>query len=192
MTGDDTARLIYLVLLGAVIGGSFLMQSRGQMSKTAQQAAIWGLIFIGVIAAVGLWDDISNDVSPRQSLTQDGTILVPQSSDGHYYLTLRLNDVPVDFVVDTGATDMVLTQADAERIGIDTENLSYFGRARTANGLVETAQIRVDQVQLENISDQSVSTSVNRGDMDMSLLGMTYLNRFNTLSFSNGQLTLSR
>ncbi|WP_208351281.1 retropepsin-like aspartic protease family protein [Pseudaestuariivita rosea] len=192
MPGGDFSQLIYLTILGLVIGGYFLMQNRQSLGKTAQQAAVWGLIFVGAIAVAGLWQDISGDVNPRQSVAQDGRIEVPRSQDGHYYLTLRLNDVPVDFVVDTGATDMVLTQRDAARIGIDPDSLSYFGRARTANGVVETAMIQIDQVELGDYRDQNVRASVNAGEMDGSLLGMIYLERFARIEISNGRLILSR
>ncbi|PKP79293.1 MAG: TIGR02281 family clan AA aspartic protease, partial [Alphaproteobacteria bacterium HGW-Alphaproteobacteria-2] len=49
MTGDDTAKLIYLVALGAVIGGWLLMQNRRRMGHLAQLAALWGFIFVGAI-----------------------------------------------------------------------------------------------------------------------------------------------
>ena len=45
MDGDNLARLIYLVLLGSVIAGYFFAQNRNNLGKTAQQAAVWGLIF---------------------------------------------------------------------------------------------------------------------------------------------------
>ena len=64
---------------------------------------------------------------------------VPRSADGHYYLTMEVNGAPIRFVVDTGATELVLSRADAERAGIDTGGLIYSGRAFTANGMVETA-----------------------------------------------------
>ena len=100
---------------------------------------------------------------------------VPRAFDGHYYLTLDLNGVPVDFVVDTGATDMVLTRADAARIGLDPDALAYTGVAGTANGQVRTARVRLDEVSLGGILDRNLPASVNEGVMDTSLLGMSYL-----------------
>lgn len=193
MNTDDTMRLIYLVLLGSVIGGYFFVSNRNRLGQMARHALLWGLIFLGVIAAVGLWGDIRNDVAPRQSALQDGSgITVPRAPDGHYYLTLRADGTAIRFVVDTGATDIVLSQQDARRAGIDLQDLVYSGVAGTANGTVRTAQARIGQLQLGPITDRDVRVSVNQGEMSHSLLGMAYLQRFGRLEISNGTLVLER
>ena len=192
MSGDDTARFIYLGLLFAVIGGVFLVENRKQMGQTVKQAAIWVLIFVGAVAGIGLWDDIRQDLAPRQTAFDGGRVEVPISDDGHYYLTLELDGTEVDFVVDTGATEMVLTLEDAERIGIDTGSLAFLGQARTANGRVATASVWVDTVRLGDVEDRNVRASVNGGELDTSLLGMAYLNRFERVEFNRNRLTLSR
>lgn len=192
MSGDEVGRLAYLVLLGIAVGGYFVAQARSSLGKTAQQAAIWGVIFIGVIAGVGLWSDIRDDVMPRQSVMNAGTIEVPRGTDGHYHLVLMLNGTSIPFVVDTGASGIVLTQDDARRIGIDTGTLAYAGSANTANGVVRTARTRVNQMQLGEIIDRDVTVYVNEGQMDGSLLGMDYLQRFSRIEIANGKLILSR
>ena len=134
MGEHDIGRLVYLGLLLVVIGGWFLLQNRKTLGKTLQMLAVWAFIFIGVIAAYGLWEDIRQTVRPQQSvLTEAGRVEVPRAADGQYYLTLDVNGAPVEFLVDTGASEVVLNNADAERAGIDTANLAYLGRARTAN-----------------------------------------------------------
>lgn len=192
MDGDDIGRLIYLVLLGAAIGGFFIVENRGQMGKMARVAAVWVLIFIGAIAAVGLWDDIKRDVSPRQSAFDGDRLEVPVAPDGHFYLTLDLDGTPVRFVVDTGASDMVLSERDARRIGIKTETLVYLGQASTANGTVATAPVRIGLVNLGGIEDRDVRATVNGGELDTSLLGMSYLSRFDKLEISRDRLVLVR
>ncbi|WP_341366262.1 TIGR02281 family clan AA aspartic protease [Yoonia sp. BS5-3] len=192
MNTDQTMQFIYLVLLGAAIGGSALVAGRRDLGKTAQHAAIWALIFIGVIGAIGLWDDISRDVAARQTVMDDGSVSVPRGPDGHYYLTLTINDVPVEFVVDTGASEMVLTRRDAQRVGIDLNDLAYSGFASTANGIVTTAPVTLGTTTLGEMSDQNLPAVVNRGDMDMSLLGMTYLGLYDRIEIFNGELVLTR
>ena len=140
MSAMDYGNLAYLILLGAVIVFWFFVQNRQSLNKTLQQGAVWGLIFVGVIAAVGLWGDIRLTVQPQQLIMEDaGRIEVPRGPDGHYYLTLDINDAPVRFVVDTGATSMVLTQEDAKRVGLDEDDVIFYSEAMTANGLVRTA-----------------------------------------------------
>ncbi|EAR49615.1 hypothetical protein OG2516_04833 [Oceanicola granulosus HTCC2516] len=192
MTGDDFARFAYLALLGIAIAGWFVVQNRGQFGKMLQQATVWGLIFLGVIAAIGLWGDIRDDVAPRQSVVSENRVEVPRGIDGHYALTLQVNGVPVDFVVDTGATEIVLSREDARRVGIDPDGLDYIGSARTANGLVGTAVVYLDSVQLGPIRDSDVRAVVNEGALFGSLLGMGYLGRFERIEISGNRLVLTR
>ncbi len=192
MTADNFASLAYLVLLGAVIGGWFLVQNRDRLGQVAQQAAVWTLIFLGAIAAIGLWSDIRDTAIPRQTMIGEARIEVPQARDGHYYLTLEVNDAPINFVVDTGASDMVLGRADARRAGIDPESLNYFGSAMTANGPVKTARVRLDSVALGDIEDEGLTAVVTDGDLDGSLLGMGYLRLFGRLEIADRKLILTR
>lgn len=185
-------QMTYLVLLGVAIAGTAIVAGRDNMGKMAQQAAIWALIFVGVVGAYGLWDDISSDVNRRQAVMTDGTVAVPRSADGHYYLTLDINDAQVDFVVDTGASQMVLSQADAARIGLDPATLRYSGTAFTANGMVRTAPVTLSAVGLGEIMDRSVPAVVNQGEMDASLLGMSYLGLFDRIEIADDKLVLTR
>lgn len=188
----DTTRLVYLVILGSVIGLWFFVQNRQSLGKLAQYAAIWGLIFLGAIAVVGLWGDIRQTVQPRQSVVAEGRIELPRAPDGHYYLTAQVNGVPLRFVVDTGASQIVLSQQDARRAGIDTGGLVYTGRAFTANGEVRTAPVRLDRVEVGPVRDTNVRAVVNGGEMAGSLLGMDYLGRFSRVEITGGQLVLER
>lgn len=193
MTSDDIGNLVYLVLLLAAVGSWVFVQNRQSLGKTAQQLAIWGLIFLGVIAAYGLWDDIRGTVMPQQAVhAETGQIIVPRARDGHYYLTLEVDGKPVNFLVDTGASDMVLNESDAHRLGIETSSLNYFGRAMTANGEVRTARVTLDSVALGGVTDKNVSAWVNEGALEHSLLGMGYLQRFAGFEIRNNELILTR
>lgn len=193
MDADNIARLTYLVLLGAALLMWFITQNRASLGKTMQMALAWVFIFIGVIAVIGLWEDIRGTVGSNSRMSvAEGRIEVPRAFDGHYYLTLKIDGEPVEFLVDTGATQMVLSHRDAERAGIDTASLNYFGRAMTANGEVRTAPVELGRVELGPFSDQGVTAWVNQGEMDASLLGMEYLQRYSSLEISNGALVLER
>ena len=193
MTADGIASLIYLTLLGVVVAGYFLLANRHQMGRIAQQGAIWALIFVGVAAGAALWDDIRSSSDTRQAVFRDGErIVTTRAPDGHYHLTLGINGSQVRFLVDTGATDMVLTLRDAQRVGLDSDDLRFVGRAATANGLVQTAPVTLDRVELGGIVDRNMPAQVSGGDMPGSLLGMRYLSRFAEVTISGDTLTLSR
>jgi aspartyl protease family protein len=195
MTPDDYGSLLYLGLLLLLIGGSYLIASRGRMGQVLTQAAIWALIFLGAVATYGLWPEIKSAMIPTQQalLTPEGqAVTVPRAVNGHYYLTLRINDVPVVFTVDTGATDLVLSRDDARAVGIRPEDLAYLGMAGTANGTVRTARVTLDEVALEQIVDRDVHAVVTDGELDGSLLGMSYLHNFSRLEIAEGELILTR
>lgn len=193
MTGDQIANLLYLVLLGSVIGGYFFVSGRAALGKTLQQALLWGLIFVGAIAVAGLWPTLVQQTSRAAVVSeQGGRVEIPRSMDGHFHVQLQINETPVNFVIDTGATDMVLTMRDAARVGIDTGSLAFVGQARTANGVVPLARVVLDDVSLGGITDRRVQASVNGGEMDGSLLGMSYLERFSRIEIEGDRLVLTR
>lgn len=191
MTGDQIASLLYLSLLGAAVLGWMLVEGRQHMGRMLRMAAIWLFIFMGAIAAVGLWGDIRSAITPVQRVS-DNRIEVPRAADNHFYLMVTINGTDIRFVVDTGATDMVLSLKDAERIGLNPDGLAFLGQAHTANGTVQTAPVRLTRVQLGPFTDTNLRASVNGGQMSGSLLGMSYLNRFSTLTISGDRLILAR
>lgn len=191
MDNDDLMRLIYLGLLLAAVGGWMLVEYRRRMGQALRTAMAWGLIFVGVAAGYGLWTDLRQDILPRQMVTAAGSLVVPASPDGHFYLTVEVNGEPVEFMADTGASNVVLSQKDARRLGIDPDSLTYLSQAMTANGPVQLARIRLPQLELGPFSDRDVPAYVTAGEMETSLLGMDYLGQFD-IGIGQGQLTLSR
>lgn len=192
MADLDITSLVYLVILLAAVVGWFMAEFSGGFGKMIRAATAWGLIFLGVIAGYGLWSDVRTELVPQQTVVDGGSAVeVPRHPGGHFRLTVALDGVPVDFLVDTGATDIVLTREDAERIGLDVDALPFIGRARTANGEVATAYTTVDEVILGPIIHRNVSVAVNEGEMPGSLLGMSYLSRFERIEISNDVLRLT-
>ncbi|MCB1335545.1 MAG: TIGR02281 family clan AA aspartic protease [Roseivivax sp.] len=193
MDGDSAMRVVYLLVLLAAVGSWFAVQNRNRLGTVMQHAAVWVLIFIGAVAAVGLWSDLKTTVAPTQAVdAQSGVVTLPRAPDGHFYVTSDVNGTPVRFVVDTGATDLVLTSQDARRAGIKTEELVYLGQADTANGVVRTAPVRLDSIAIGALIDRDVQALVNQSEMKTSLMGMRYLQRFNRVEIRNGQMVLER
>jgi len=190
MAGDTFMRVAYLVLLLVAVGGWFFAESRRDLGKNVRLALVWGLIFLGLIAGYGLWADVQRDLIPRQSVVEGGAIEVPVGADGHFHLTLELNGAPVSFIVDTGASEVVLSRDDAARIGIDPDSLRFSRTALTANGPVATARAVVESVRLGNLRDTNLAVSVNGGALDISLLGMSYLERFSSVEIAGDRMIL--
>lgn len=193
MEENDFARLIYLSVLVVAILGSVLISRRGAYGKMFRQAGVWLLIFMGLVAIVASWQEIRQSgqtMSFQQS--EDSAIIIPKEIDGHFHLTVTINDRPIEFLVDTGASDIVLTRKDAARVGFDPNRLDYWGMANTANGTVRLATIRLETVRLGEFIDKNIRASVNKAPMEKSLLGMRYLSKFRAIEISNDQMILKR
>jgi len=189
MDGDMLARLGFLAIILVALGGWALVEFRQRMGQALRMATAWGLIFVGVMAGYGLWSDISREALPRQMVSAEGQVEVPRAPDGHYYLTLAIDGTPLTFMVDTGASGMVLSLADAERVGIAVADLRFLGQAMTANGIVRTAQVTLPVVELGPFRNEGFRAYVNAGEMQGSLLGMDYLGQFR-MEFASDRLVL--
>ncbi|HHY03513.1 MAG TPA: TIGR02281 family clan AA aspartic protease [Paracoccus sp.] len=188
----DPARLAYLSLLLLALGAFVVVEFRRDAGSTTRAVLAWGLIFLAAIGAAGLWQDISREVMPRQAMLDPTRIEVPLARDGHFHLTAELNGAPVRFIVDTGASALALSPRDARRVGVDLAQLVYAGQARTANGIVPTATVRLDRVAIGDIVDENVPAMVIQADIDRSLMGMDYLRRFARISFEGDTMILER
>lgn len=191
MSGDQTASLIYLLLLGTAVAGYAVVSHRRRLGQAARHFALWGLIFAGLVAGYGLWPDIQRSVLGYQSVDAGAeSVTVPRGADGHFHLTLEINGAPVRFIVDTGASDLVLSREDAGRAGLDLSRLDFNGVAQTANGTVSTARVWLDEVTIGPRTDRGVPALVNDGEMPGSLLGIAYLDRFDEVRLADGRLTI--
>lgn len=177
MSGDDFGRLLYLGLLLAAVAGWGFAEYRGRMGQGLRSLLAWGMIFVGLMAGYGLWQDIRHDVIASQRET-GGSVEIPRSEDGHYYVTLTIGGQALTFMADTGASGVVLSKDDARALNIDPESLVYAGESSTANGIVRTARVRLQDVRLGPFQDDDIGAYVNEGDMEGSLLGMDYLGGF--------------
>ena len=191
MDGDQISRLMYLGILLVVLLGWALVEYRGRLGFAVRSAMAWGMIFLGAMAGYGLWGDIRSSILPVQAVTEGGKIEVPRAEDGHYYLTLTIDGIKVKFMADTGATNVVLSDSDARRLGIDPDGLAYLGQAETANGTVLTADVSIRNVELGPFYDAGISASVTNGAMEGSLLGMNYLGLYR-IEIDRDKMILSR
>ena len=190
---DAQARLFYLALLGMALAGGVFYNYRDRLGTAAQHAAIWVLIFLGVTIAYGFKDQLASQLYPGTAQPVDErTIALRRADDGHFYARVLVNGAEIRFMVDTGATNLVLSQQDARRIGLAMDNLNYVLPVSTANGTVYGAGVVLERVKLGGFVDTDVRAMVNGGRMSVSLLGMSYLDRFRRFSVEGDRLLLSR
>lgn len=190
-------RLVYLAILGTLLVSFALVYRQVGIGRMLQQVILWVLIILGLAAAYGLWKDAMSGaaVTTLQQTTGEGLEL-RRGRDGHFHLTLTITGPsggtpkPVRFIVDTGASDLVLSRADAAALGFGPGDLAFLGTARTANGTVRTAQVRLDRVRIGDTEQRNVRALVNEGELHVSLLGMAYLSRFSRIEMTRDRLLL--
>lgn len=112
------------------------------------------------------------------------------NDNGQFWIDATANGIAFRFLADTGATGIVFRKRDARRLGLDVDALRWDGRASTANGTVHTASARLARLTVGPFTLTDVPVSINEGELDDPLLGMTFLRRLN-VSISNGTMTLS-
>ncbi len=189
---DTLMRLVYLSVLLVGVGGFFLFR-QPHLGRRMRDLLVWGLIFAMVVIAYGFRDTLREELFPAAMLQVDAdTIELRRGSDGHFHAELEVNGTPVRFMIDTGASDMVLSLRDAGRIGFDPGRLDFTGRAQTANGSVGVAPVRLARVRLGSFTDTAVPASVSDGGLEGSLLGMSYLDRFARIEISGDTMRLTR
>ncbi len=103
------------------------------------------------------------------TLTADGR--------GHFVTTGVVNGTSLQFLVDTGATSVVLSSSDAKRVGINYLN-GPRAVSQTANGPVPVYRVKLDTLKVGDIEINNVDAMVVEGDrLPIALLGMSFLNR---------------
>jgi aspartyl protease family protein len=112
-----------------------------------------------------------------------------RSSSGHFYTHAKVNGQLVRFLVDTGATGVALTVADAERVGIDVNPASFEIVGEGAAGPVRGQLIKLDSVEVEGKLVNDVSGAVLEGS-NLSLLGQSYLTRMGEVQMSGEYMIL--
>jgi len=152
--------------------------------NTLKNLITWLLIII-VIAM--LFDSQGNKLNNRFLSTflphkgrvhGNGSIEFTKSHDGHFYIQAQINNRNITFLLDTGATDIVLSQKDAVYAGINLQNVQNFKIYETAKGRIEAGVVQIPQIRIGNFLINNVQASVNSYSMSHSLLGMSFLRYF--------------
>ena len=120
----------------------------------------------------------------------DRIITLNRSRDGHFYADVMVNGVNVNFLVDTGATNIALSEGDARRIGIDMFYLNFSMRAETASGIIKIAPTKLRSIILGETKNYDFPAFVLEGAAVNSLLGMSYLSQFAQIEINGNKMVL--
>lgn len=193
LTSDQGAYLAYDFMLLALVGAGLIGHIVSNPGQSLRNIAGWVIIFGVLGLGYSIWNGngrLASKLNPATGELAEGAITFRADLSGHYYINAEVNGTHIDFMVDTGATHIVLNKADAEKIGFDIEGLDFNMPASTANGVVYSAAVNFTSVAVGPIRMKNIDGYVNQGELDVSLLGMSFLNRLSGYEVRDGLLTL--
>ncbi|ESQ74350.1 TIGR02281 family clan AA aspartic protease [Asticcacaulis sp. AC402] len=115
---------------------------------------------------------------------------IPKAKDGHFWANASVNNTAVRFLVDTGATQVVLTPSDAQRLGFLPKDLVYDKKVITANGPSYAALVKLKSVGVGTSTVRDVDALVVQDGLNISLLGMSYLGRLSRFEATPSSMIL--
>ena len=200
LTQGQTAQLIPLLVILIVFAGG-LFTRRRNASELVGSVLLWVGIF-GVAALTYAYRDeltgvaarVAGELQPGVAVVdnQAGVATFRRGIGGHFEINATVNEHTTPMIFDTGASAVVLTIADAKAAGIDTKGLSFTIPVSTANGTGRAARVRLDRIEVGGIVRERVVAFVTEdGALDMSLLGMTFLETLSRYSVTQNSLELA-
>lgn len=197
LSGGEWLNLAYALGFLALVS-STLFARRLRLGQAVRYALIWLALVAAVLLGFTFRDELgfvgrrmTAELAPSQPLaTGPQEMAVTREEDGHFYVTGRVNDAPVRFMVDTGASDIALSPADALKIGVDPASLSFTRAFETANGLGRGAPFIADSLAVGPIRLTNVPMTINQAPMRASLLGLSYLQQLESYEVRGRRLYL--
>ncbi|PHR18330.1 MAG: TIGR02281 family clan AA aspartic protease [Hoeflea sp.] len=197
----DLASLVYLGLIGAVVGAAVVGGHRN-IGEMIRNLLIWVVLILG-LATGWLYQDQARDMvlrvagglAPGKPVTVSDAngqaVLIRKSLNGHFEAAGDVNGEPVSFLIDTGATSIALSHADALRVGFSEGDLSYTLIINTANGRARAAPVRLDTVTIGTVERQGLRAMVAEpGQLEQSLLGMNFISSLTAFEMRRDEVIL--
>lgn len=190
---QDQGRFVNLAMFAILIGSGIVYSRRVSASEVLRNVALWVGVTAVLVIAYTLYHGSGMEAEFSPSYPTEvsaSTIAFGENDRGEFEVHGTVNGTTVAFMVDTGATDIVLSPADAQRAGIDLSSLTFNRRYETANGEGRGAYARVRELKVGPIELDDVAVSVNETGMRSSLLGMAFLKKMKSFEIRGKKLYL--
>ena len=196
-TDQGSANFAYSVTMLVLVATSLVLGWRGSASLALRHAIVWiaiGFALVVVYSYRGefnsVWQRVAGEVNPAMPVQRsDAEVVLRAADDGHFYADAEINGTSIRMLADTGASMVVLSEADAERAGINVGDLNFTLVVSTANGQANAAEVTLDEVRIGSIVRQDVRAAVSRG-LSGSLLGMSFFQTLSKVSIESNELAL--
>jgi aspartyl protease family protein len=199
ISDQDEPYLVRGLILLAFLSTGIIFVRQINLGELARNVIIWAGIGAVLVLGYAYRDEVQSVVARVQSEllpsepavdARTHRLTLTADSNEDFYVYGTANGTRIRFLVDTGATDIVLSPSDASRLGIDTAALQYVRGYETANGVGAGAAYTLNNLSIGPIQMWNVPVSINRTDMHASLLGMAFLKRLRSFEFVDRKLYL--
>lgn len=127
----------------------------------------------------------------KRSQPLEREVQIVRGPNGEFALQAKINGVNAPMVIDTGATQVVLTYETAKAVGLPLELLNYDVDLETAGGHTKAARLTLDRLAIGKLVERSVpALVVPHGLMKTNLLGMSFLDRMESWDVRADRLML--
>lgn len=126
----------------------------------------------------------------RNEQWQDGQVVLPRQGDGHFYVQASIGGERLRMLVDTGASVVALTGADAEMLGFAWSESDLRPIGRGAGGVVNGLPVRIERLDVEGIEAQAVDAVIIPEGLDVSLLGQSFLSKVPNVQINGDEMRL--
>ncbi|MFT7026487.1 MAG: aspartyl protease family protein [Paracoccaceae bacterium] len=196
---DHMARLAYFSILFLIVVSSAALPrlDRGRSAESA--ILVWAGAFAALVAGYAWEDDLRAMLDQRLGMGPamaavahtPRTVQLQRTSDGHFRAMVESNGVAAPFLVDTGASLVLIRWEDAGPLGIDIASLRFITPVATANGQSMVAPVRLLEVKIGDLTVSDVRAAVAPpGALKGGLLGMSFLNRLDEITIRGDRITL--
>lgn len=120
-----------------------------------------------------------------------GELVLQQQADGHFYASPAINHVPIDALIDTGASVIALTGEDAGAIGLNWNDADVRMIGHGASGEVYGVPVRLERVELGSFEVYDVDAVIIPEGLHVTLLGQSFLSRIPNVKIADGRMNLS-
>jgi aspartyl protease family protein len=194
----DTVQFISLAAFAVLVMSALIFRRRAGFGEVSRSIAIWTAVAAVLVLGYAYQDELrsvyarvrSELVPSYPTVVSHHTMVLTASSDGGFFVMGTVNGLPVRFLVDTGASDIVLSPSDAKRLGVDLAELQFTRQYETANGAGRGAPYTIGRLTVGPVAMTVVPASINGAPMDTSLLGMAFLKRLDAFEVRGRKLYL--
>ena len=132
------------------------------------------------------------DGEPEEPANWAERAVIRRERDGHFYADVEVDGISARMLVDTGASVIALTGADAEAMGIVWSEADVAPIAQGANGPVEGVEVRLEHVQTGGFEAENVRAIIVPEGLAVSLLGQSFLSKIGRVEMAGDRLVMSR